>query len=396
VAVQTSATFDLNSPEVQGDGFWDLIEELQRQGPLVWVDSHGGYWAATTFDVVLQIAQDWESFTSAQGVAIERPSFEALPHIMPIEDDPPRQRLYRKQVNPHLTIKAVTGLEDSIRAVADELIDQFIDRGSCDIAVDFARKFPGTVFFRLIVHCSDDDFHSVEPSARVISFESDDPQKFADAAGVLRSWVARVFASRAHGDELDDIVNAVMQLNDMDTGYTEAEFLSGLQILAQGGIGTSASAIAIAMRVMSEHPDIQQRVREDPSLIPVLIEECLRLEAPVPIMFRTAHRDVEIAGQRIKKGDKVGLFFGAANRDPAVFDHPNDVDIDRPHYRHLTFGAGVHRCIGSNLARLQVRVALEQLVARLSPFWIPEGAEVVYATMQARGPSSIPLAFAPA
>src|SRR5207302_4542950 len=102
------------------------------------------------------------------------------------------------------------------------------------------------------------------------------------------------------------------------------------------------------------------------------------------IMFRTVTRDVEIDGQHLKEGDKVGLFFGAANRDPTVFERPDEVDIDRPHNRHLTFGAGTHRCIGSNLARLQIRVAVEQLVTRLSPFRMPEGAEVVYFSRLAR------------
>ena len=111
------------------------------------------------------------------------------------------------------------------------------------------------------------------------------------------------------------------------------------------------------------------------------------------MLFRTATRDVEIAGQQVRKGDKVGLFFGAANRDPAVFDRPDEVDIDRPRNPHLSFGAGVHRCVGSNLARLQVRVAVEQLLARLSPFRLPEGAKVQYAGDLSRGPLSLPLEF---
>ena len=103
------------------------------------------------------------------------------------------------------------------------------------------------------------------------------------------------------------------------------------------------------MRILCEHPDLQERVRDDLSFVPALIEESLRLEPPLPLMFRTARRDVELAGQQIKAGDKVGMFFGAANRDPAVFERPEEVDIDRPHNRHLTFGGGPHRCIGSNL-----------------------------------------------
>ncbi|HUJ64311.1 MAG TPA: cytochrome P450, partial [Acidimicrobiales bacterium] len=121
--------------------------------------------------------------------------------------------------------------------------------------------------------------------------------------------------------------------------------------------------------------------------------ECLRLEPPVPLMFRTVTRDIEVAGRRMKKGEKVGLLFGAANRDPAVFEDPDEVRIDRPHNRHLAFGAGPHRCIGSNLARLQIRVAIERLLERLPPFRLPDSAEITYLSGQARGPASVPLEF---
>lgn len=390
-----TVTFDYASPEIAGPQFWDAVAELQRLGPLVWVDNPG-FWAATSQETILEIAKDWENFSSRDGVAFDRPTFEALPRMVPLEIDPPRHRSYRKQVNPQLTIKRVSPLHDSIREIADELIDAFVDQGKCDIAVDFARKFPGTVFFRLVVHCSDEDFHKAEPSARVISFESDDKEKFASAAAELRAWAAKVFESRDGEAEIDDIVNAVMHLEDADEPFVDHELRSGLQILAQGGIGTSASAIGAIMLALCEDPELQERVRTDHSLVPRLVEEVLRLEAPVPLMFRTAQNDVEIAGQKIKKGDKICMIFGAAGRDPEVFDDPGTLDLDRPHCRHLTFGAGVHRCIGSNLARLQIRIAIEQLLTRLGPFRIPDGAEVTYSSRQSRGPSSIPLEFDPA
>jgi cytochrome P450 len=388
-----SVQFDYTSPEIAGPQFWDAVGELQRLGPLVWVESNGGFWAATAHDTIVRIAQDWQTFTSADGVALGRPSFEAVPRMVPIELDPPRQRAFRKQVNPQLTVKAIFPLEDQIRAIADELIGTFIERGSCDIAVDFARKFPGTVFFRLITHCGDEDFRQAEPAARAISFESDDKEKFAAAAAQLRAWAARVFESRTGQPPEDDLVNAVMHLADSGETWLGHEQTTGLQILAQGGIGTSANAIGAVMLALCQDRELQERVRADLSLIPGLVEEVLRMEAPVPIMFRTAQRDVEVAGQQIRKGDKVCLIFGAAGRDPAVFDHPGQIDLDRPHCRHLTFGAGVHRCIGSNLARLQIRIAVQQLLIRLGPFWIPEGGEVRYSSRQSRGPSSIPLEF---
>ena len=379
-----AVTFDHLSPEVTGARFWDTIRDLQREGPLVWVESSGGYWAATSYDVVVEVAQDWETFTSTKGVSITRPSFELMPALVPIELDPPRQRAYRKQVNPYLSIKSVAPLEDDIGAVADELIDTFVDRGSCDLATEFARKLPGTLLFRLLLHASDEDFDNAEPAAAALSFDPD-PEKSAAGAATLRVWAAGVFAAREGQPETDDIVNAVMHLNDTGETFVDHELRSGLQLIIQGGIGTSTSAIGATMRILGEQPDLQERVRNDLSLVPALVEECLRLETPLPLMFRTATRDVELAGQQIREGDKVGMFFGAANRDPAVFDRPDEVDLDRPHNRHLSFGLGTHRCIGSNLARLQIRVAVRRLLERLGPFRIPEGAHVEYFSKQARG-----------
>jgi cytochrome P450 len=388
-----SVTFDFTSPQVRGSAYWDAVRDLQRHGPLTWVDSNGGFWAATSYELVLRIAQGWEVFSSGEGVALNRPGPDVLPYIMPIDVDPPRQRAYRKQLNPHFTPRVLGHFEDAISRIGDELIDTFIDRGRCDIAVDFARKFPGTVFFRLIVSCRDEDFRMVEPSARMISFESDDPDKFARAAAHLREWASKVLESRDGEARADDVVDAVMHLRETGAAFADHELLSGLQILAQGGIGTSASTIAVVMRVLAEQTELQHRVRQDRTLVPALIEECVRLEPPVPLMFRTVTCDVKVEGKQLTKGDKVGLFFGAANRDPAVFERPDEVDIDRPHNRHLAFGAGPHRCIGSNLARLQIRVAIERLLDRLPPFRIPVGAQITYVSSQARGPSSVPLEF---
>jgi cytochrome P450 len=391
VADRGPAVFD--HTEMAGPQFWDALRELQRRGPLVWVESCGGFWAATSNELVVKIAQDWQTFTSSEGVAYPRPGPELMPYLMPIDFDPPRHTAYRKQVNPWLTPKEVSAHEQQIRAIADELIDAFVELGSCDIIKEFARVFPGTVFFRLIVHCGDDDFRSVEPAARAVSFESDQ-QKRAEGQARMRTWAAKVLDARSKESCPEDIASAVLRIGDSGQPIAEHEYQSGLAILASGGIGTSASVIGAAMRILAEDRDLQQRVRANPALIPALVEETLRIEPPIPLMFRRVRRDVEIAGQQLQQGDWLALFFGAANRDPAVFEHPERVDIDRPHYRHLTFSAGPHRCIGSNLARLQIRIAMEQLLSRLSPFWLPENATFEYVSQQARSLMSMPLEFA--
>jgi cytochrome P450 len=393
----TTVEFDFTDPQIAGPEFWDAVSKVREAGPLVWAEANGGHWITASYETILRIAQDWEDFGSTEGVALGRPDFETIPRMVPVEIDPPRHRAFRRQVNPALTVKAMSPLDDEICAIADELIDDFIDRGSCDLAVDFARKFPGTVFFRLLVHCTDEDFQLVEPAARQISFESGDNEKLTAATARLRAWAGQVFASRAGQRQpaANDLVDAVMRLTETDDGvpWLDEEHRTALQILAQGGIGTSANLIGSIMLALSRDRELQDRVRGDLSLIPGLVEEVLRLEAPVPLMFRTATRDIEVEGQQVRKGDKVCLIFGGAGRDPAVFDHPAELDLERPHCRHLAFGAGVHRCIGSNLARQQARIAIGQLVTRLGEFWVPEGGTVQYSSRQARGPLSFPLAF---
>ena len=389
--MQVATTFDYASADIRGPQYWGALRELRDLGPVVWIPN-GGYWAVTAYDAVVKVIQDWETFTSSKGVTLTRMGFDEVPNKVPIEIDPPRQRAYRMKVNPYLTIRALAHLEESIRDIANELIDPLIDVRTCDIALDFARKFPGTVFFRLIVGSNDEEFHLIEPWARMISFESNDPSRYAAASLELRDWAGRMFDARNGCPEIDDVVNAVMHLN--ETGphdFRDHERMSGLQLLAQGGIGTSASAIGAVVVALCADPTLQGRVKDDPSLISNLVEEILRLEPPLPLQFRTANRDTELHGQKIKVGDRVGVFFGAANRDPSVFHQPDDILLDRPHRRHLAFGGGPHRCIGSNLARLQVRIAVEQLVARLAPFRLVEGAKVEYFSLQARGPSSIPI-----
>jgi cytochrome P450 len=229
----------------------------------------------------------------------------------------------------------------------------------------------------------------------VLSFDPDVKRK-GEAVAHIRDWATGVLdrhSSRAP-EAKGDIVDAIIGLRENAANFTETELNTGVGLLAQGGIGTSAQLIGSTVNVLCERPELQARVRDDPGLVPSLVEEVLRTEPPVTVMFRTATRDVEVAGQNIAKGDKVGLFFAAANRDPDVFDRPDEVNIDRQANPHMAFGLGAHRCAGSNLARLQVRVAVEQLLMRLSPFRMPAGATVEYMTASQRGPSSIPLEFA--
>ena len=229
-----AVTFDYTSPEIVGPQFWDAARGLRRHGPLVRVESSGGWWAATTFESCLRVAQDWETFSSAEGVALNRPGPDVMPYIMPLEVDPPRQRRYRHWVNPQLTIKAVADLEPAIRDITNEVIDAFAHNGSCDIVTEFTRRLPGTVLFRLLFHCSDDDFRTVHPWARMVSF-SPDPAQIVRASAELRAWAERTLAARSAEARVDDLVDVVLHLADAGLDLADADFLTALQIFIQGG-----------------------------------------------------------------------------------------------------------------------------------------------------------------
>jgi cytochrome P450 len=384
-------TFDYTSEAVAGPRLWEVIRDLRRGGPLVWVESNGGHWVTTTYETALRVLQDWRTFSSAEGITYPRSSPEVLPYFMPQEFDPPRQRPYRQHINPYLTPAKIVRYEDRIRDIANELIDTFIHEGAFDVCKEFARRFPGTVFFRLIAESSDEEFRSVEPHARIVAFTTD-PHQRAEAAARVRAWASQVFEARAAQPERGDIVDAVRHLRATGAAFSDDELLTGLAILAMGGIGTSSSAIGSIMRLLSEHRDVQRRVRQDLDLVPAVVEETLRMEPPLSMVFRTVTRPVPEPGREMQPGEKVCVLFGAANRDPAVFERPDEFDIDRPHDRHLTFSGGPHRCIGSNLARLQIRIAIEQLLLRLGEFRIAEGASVEYAPPNlARSVWSLPI-----
>ena len=236
-----------------------------------------------------------------------------MPYIMPIEIDPPRQRVYRQEVNPHLTIKALTALEDGIRQVTDAAIDGFVSRGSCNIVTEFSRKLPGIVLFRLLFGCSDEDLRTVEPWSRMVSFSAD-PAEVAQASGEMPAW-ARCRLSDRQG-EAEATTSWRRSCGSVGMEWmADHEYLTSLQILIQGGIGTVANATGTVVRVLAEDPELQNRVRTDRSMIPVLVEERLRLEAPTVLLFRTATCDIEVAG-RPDPGRRQDRSFHRRRRQP--------------------------------------------------------------------------------
>jgi cytochrome P450 len=193
-----------------------------------------------------------------------------------------------------------------------------------------------------------------------------------------------------------DVIDALLHGTVDGRPLTADEVSGAVRLLILGGFFTTNDAIGSAMMFLIERPDVQDRLRRDPSLIPKVFDETLRLEPPVVSLFRVCTRDVELGGRQLRKGDAVLIHFGGANRDPEEFDDPGELQFGRSPNRHLSFGGGPHRCIGSNVARLNLRIVFEEILSRLRNVRITEGDKPRYAPPSfARGPEYLPISFTP-
>jgi cytochrome P450 len=368
--------------------YFDLIDERRDQCPVGRSEEHDGFWVVSSHADVMAVGQDWQTFTSTHSSGF--PPLSISP-IMPLSYDPPRQRAYRRVVNPMLTAEYVSRYEPGMRAVATDLIRQFVDAGRCDLAEVYNRIYPPTVFFTVVLPVGAGEIDAMRDMSHRFSYEPTD--KRAEAFHEMETWCAAYLERRMAEPRRDDLVDTLLYDVPAEMPFPLEDQVRALGLLIQGGFGTSGNLLGAITRVLCDRPDIQERVQEQPALVSNLVEECLRLEPPSPYMARVATKDTHIGGCPITAGDWVVLMFAGANRDPQAFDHATDIDLDRSVKRHLSFGVGVHRCIGSNLARLQVRIAIEELLLAIEDLRLQPDATVTYYGSQTRGVASLPVTF---
>ena len=315
--------------------------------------------------------------------------------LIPLQIDPPDHVKFRRLLDPLFAPREMEKLEADVRALVVELIDGFVDAGTCEFNAAVAVPLPCTVFLRLMGL----------PLADLDLF-----LRFKD--GIIRPDAATPAEGRAMAREIGTEIYAYFETviaerrrqpqDDMLSGFLSAEIdgevlttedimdIAYLFLLA--GLDTVTASLGCAVAYLAAHPERQQALREDPSLIPAAIEELLRWETPVPGVVRVATQDVEVAGSTIPAGATVTCLLASANTDGAEFADPESVDFGRSANRHLAFGGGVHRCLGSHLARLEMRVALEELHARVPEYAVEAGETPIY-TMGIRGVEYLPLVW---
>jgi cytochrome P450 len=377
---------------------------LRDEAPLYRNDEHD-FWALSRYDDVLAGLLDNDSFRSGHGTVLEMMSEEPYGMPMFIFRDPPDHTLLRKLVSRAFTPRAIGGLEDSIEAICTNLLEPFEGVTAFDYVDSFGALLPPTVILALLGFPDgleaklrdqmDASLHleegaNIAPAGEVI-----------DASGNLGGGVYALIpdlCEQRRAEPADDLLTvlATHELEQPDGSQrplTLEEINSYVALIAGAGAETVARMLGWAAVLLSRHPEQRAELRADPGLIPSAVEEILRYEAPSPVQARWVERDVEIHGTTVPAGSKLLLLNGSGDRDERHFEDPDRFDVRRTIDRHLAFGYGAHFCIGSALARLEGRIALEQTLARFPDWHVNEDDVDWVHTSTVRGYHHVPVSF---
>lgn len=382
--------FDLDDPGFN-EHYFEVFDQMVQHCPIVRANVGKGYWMVTRNADIRRVAQDWRTFSNAEGFQPNRP--EGNPILMPEESDPPKHTAWRDALNPFMSPNAVAKYEAPIRKDVDTLIDAFIDRGECDFVYEFGSKLPGWAFFKNILGVPVDDLAKLIHHFEEATFAPSEqrPAHYAALFDYLGAYLQQRAKEPPKGDMIDTIIKGVDYGDGVISPWEDR--LSTLVDVAFGGVATTTYVMACAMDYLATNPDARQQLLDNRNLIPMAVEEFARMFSPVVALGRTCTRDVELAGQPLKKGEFVMVAYAAANRDPRVVEDPHRIDFTRESLVHTAFGVGPHRCLGSNLARMELRTFLEQWLERIPHFSIKPGTAPVYQTGTQRAMSSLYLVF---
>jgi cytochrome P450 len=372
---------------------YPIWEDLRQHCPVAHTDRYGGGWFPATHAGVSAIAKDTKDFTSRTVIIGNgRPTELDLPAPIgvapPITSDPPFHAIARKLILPAFAPGPINALEPMIRELCAGLIDG-LDGDVINAGMDYAKYIPPSVI-RLMLGFPPEDIEKFIEFINIVLEGIDHPveQRIEEFAPVEEYFVAQMEDHLAN--PRDDLTSYLLNV-EIDGQKLAPEHVFGTMVLVLiAGIDTTWSAIGASLWHLAQNPKDLERLVNEPELMPVAIEEFLRFYAPVT-MARLVKHDMEYLGCPMKEDDWILLGFPAANRDPAVFEDADKFIIDRAQNRHVAFGLGIHRCAGSNLARLELRIAIEEFIRRFPKFELADPSAVTWASGQIRGPRNLPI-----
>ena len=355
------------------DVAFDVYRELRERCPIGRSDRYGGFWFAVRYDDIHAIEQQPETFAVSPGMLLP-PMGHVRPGI-PIDIDPPMHGKYRRITLPAFTPQRIAEMEPMVRGIARGLLDEIGDVDEVDASKRFAVPMPMRVFCAVAGLPAEDSERLEDWIDRIFYVRTHDYADTERAAAECCAYLAERFEARRREPPRDDLLGRLLTAEVDGRPLSEEELVDYGFVLLTAGLDTTAWVIRSGLWHLARHPEDLARLVEQPELIPTAVEEFLRCLSSVQAMARTATEDVPLDGHQVAEGDRVLIVFGAGNRDEAVFPDGDRIRIDRQPNPHMAFGVGIHRCLGSNLARRELRIAFEEFLARHPVFTLAPGAD---------------------
>lgn len=365
-----------DDPELH-QNHWDGFLDLRRHGPVVFSPAGEGIWVLTDYSTVQPALSDSTRFSSAVVSGLKKNRVAPASKLIPVQLDPPEHTRYRRLLNPAFSPAVIQEQEPMVRAHCIAAIEALPRPGEIEFMTDFARQFPTIVFLELMGFPVERAAELVEWSEAVSHLTAaEDPtgEVRAAAIGNVQQLIGECLADhRSH--PRDDVFGYLLTCELDGQPLSDAELLNVVMLLYIAGLDTVAGALGYIWEYLARHDAERQRIIDDPGIIPSAVEELLRYFSTVSLT-RLVKDDTELGGCPMKAGDRVFAPLACANRDPAVFPQADEVMLDRSPNRHIAFGTGPHRCLGSHLARLELAVALEEWHRRIPDYTVPADADL--------------------
>jgi cytochrome P450 len=392
-----TVAFDHHDPGFRAN---EAYRDLRSRCPVAWTDSWGGFWILSRYQDIANVARKDAAFSSARdaeghgGIVI--PEWNTDTSI-PIEMDPPEQMAYRKLLNQLFSPTAVERMGPMIEGFVTRTVDAFIERGECDLIEELTGPVPALVTVSLLGLPEE----YAKPFQRAVHdvFSSAVGTERAEAGAAEMAWVGERLLEhiRARREDPGEDVLSFLVHQEVEGGRLSDEVVQSIaKLIVGGGMDTTTSLTGQTLVYLSAHPEVRRRLLDEPELLVPATDEFLRVFAPSQSMGRTVTGPVEVGGCPMAAGERVLVPWVAANFDESVFERPEEVVLDRPRNRHLSFGIGFHRCVGAHLAKAMFRAMMRQVLDRLPDYRVLEDRVVRYADRgNQTGLDSAPAVFTP-
>jgi cytochrome P450 len=375
--------FDLYNHE-HHERLWEILSRAREACPVIKTDADNGYFVVTRYDDVRAVANDPTTFSSAE------PLLRGLPvRLPPVSEDPPIHGEFRKLLNPYFSRSFLSRYEADMRAAASELLDPLLAAGRMEFMNEFALPYTANNLARVIL--DEDNKDRIKRAGAVglrISTEGT-PDAFIELAQIAGEFLRDRAAS---SESRDGVLSAIVSGQIEGRPLTIEDQIGVCTTLFTGGLDTVRAALGSIARHLAQDPALEERLR-DPAWVRTDLDEFLRLDPPITFLARTVTQDTEVNGCPMHQGDRLALHFASANRDSSQFEDPQSLHFGRDSNRHLTFGIGIHRCLGLHFARLQIEIAFDELLSRITNIRNPRDVEIKIANGAILTPEQLPIEF---